>query len=161
MFRTMRRFKQQLPDAETEQILAEGKTGVLGVIGDDGYPYTVPMNYLYKDGKIVFHGAKQGHKYDAMKNCDKVSFTVIAVDEVIPELVTNRYKSVIAFGRVKAVEDMDEALELARSLGLKFSPADAVEADIKNTFRNMVVYVMTVEYKTGKEGLEFTKERAK
>ena len=91
MFRTMRRFKQQLPDAETEQILEEGKTGVLGVIGDDGYPYTVPMNYLYKDGKIVFHGAKQGHKYDAMKNCDKVSFTVIAVDEVIPELVTNRY----------------------------------------------------------------------
>ena len=86
---------------------------------------------------------------------------MIAVDEVIPELVTNRYKSVIAFGRVKAVEDMDEALELARSLGLKFSPADAVEADIKNTFRNMVVYVMTVEYKTGKEGLEFTKERAK
>ena len=60
MFRTMRRFKQQLPDAETEQILEEGKTGVLGVIGDDGYPYTVPMNYLYKDGKIVFHGAKQG-----------------------------------------------------------------------------------------------------
>lgn len=72
MFRKMRRYRQQLSQEETISILKSGKTAVLGVLGDDGYPYTVPINYVYADGKIYFHGAKSGHKIDAIKRCGRV-----------------------------------------------------------------------------------------
>lgn len=67
MFRNMRRSRQQLDHAETVKILQSGTTGVLGLTGDGGYPYAVPINYVYEDGKIYFHGAKSGHKYDSIK----------------------------------------------------------------------------------------------
>ncbi len=82
-FRKMRRFKQELNEKETLEILTNGKTGILGVIGDYGYPYTVPVNYVYENGKIYFHCAKAGHKLDAIRQCDKISLCVIEKDDVI------------------------------------------------------------------------------
>lgn len=76
MFRPMRRFRQQLSDSECEQILKEEPRGVLSVHGEDGYPYGMPVNFLYEDGKLYFHGAKQGHKIDALKKDNRVSFCV-------------------------------------------------------------------------------------
>ncbi len=70
MFRTMRRFKQQISDTECVEILKAEKRGALSLIGDDGYPYGIPLSHFYdeRDGKIYFHGAKEGHKIDAIKN---------------------------------------------------------------------------------------------
>ena len=78
MFRPMRRFKQQISDAECKEILKNEKRGVLSLLGDDGYPYGLPISHLYseEDNKIYFHGAKEGHKIDAIKNYDKASFCV-------------------------------------------------------------------------------------
>lgn len=78
MFRKMRRFKQELSKEECMEILKNEPRGVLSVLGDDGYPYGMPVTHWYneKNGKIYFHGAKSGHKIDAIKNCDKVSFCV-------------------------------------------------------------------------------------
>ena len=75
MFRKMRRWKQQLSDANTKQILKITKRGVLSVLGDDGYPYGIPINYYYdeNDNAIYFHSAKEGHKLDAIKQNNKVS----------------------------------------------------------------------------------------
>ncbi|MCC8151622.1 MAG: pyridoxamine 5'-phosphate oxidase family protein [Lachnospiraceae bacterium] len=77
MFRDMRRCKQLISDNECREILRSEKRGVLSVIGDDGYPYGVPINFYYDEDEniLYFHGAKQGHKIDAIKNCGKVSFT--------------------------------------------------------------------------------------
>ena len=68
MFRPMRRFKQQLSKEECEEILNNCKSGVLAVIGDSGYPYAVPLSYVYFNDKIYFHCAKEGHKVDAIAN---------------------------------------------------------------------------------------------
>ena len=77
MFRAMRRFKQQISEEECIRILKEQPRGVLSMLGDDGYPYGIPMNHLYmEDGHLYFHGAKEGHKIDAIAKCDKVSFCV-------------------------------------------------------------------------------------
>ena len=78
MFRKMRRFKQELSERECIEILKKEPRGVLSMIGDDGYPYGIPMSHWYNedDGKLYFHGAKEGHKIDAIQNCDKVSFCV-------------------------------------------------------------------------------------
>lgn len=78
MFRPMRRWKQQLSDEDCIAILKNEPRGILSVLGDDGYPYGIPMNHWYceADGKLYFHGAKTGHKIDAISQCDKVSYCV-------------------------------------------------------------------------------------
>ena len=160
MFRKMRRFRQQLSDEETIKILENGKTGILSVNGDDGYPYTVPLNYLYKDGKIIIHGAKAGHKYDAMKNSDKVCFCVIDQDEVVPEKVTNYFRSVVVFGRVKIIEDETLRREAALAIGRKFGPEEAVQEDMKRSYNNVVMYEINIEHMTGKEAIELVAMKA-
>ena len=80
MFRPMRRIRQQLSQAECDAILQKCSSGVLAVAGDDGYPYTVPMSYLYQDGRLYFHCAKSGHKLDAVRREPKVSFCVVGQD---------------------------------------------------------------------------------
>ncbi|MBP3901898.1 MAG: pyridoxamine 5'-phosphate oxidase family protein, partial [Blautia sp.] len=78
MFREMMRIKQQLSQEECIEILKKEPRGVLSVLGDDGYPYGMPINQYYceEDGKIYFHSGKKGHKVDAIKRCDKASFCV-------------------------------------------------------------------------------------
>ena len=76
-FRPMRRFRQELPEEESIEILKTAPRGFLSVIGDGGYPYAVPINFVYEDGRIYFHCAKEGHKLDAVRACDKACFTVI------------------------------------------------------------------------------------
>ena len=111
MFREMKRKERQLSAELTEKILNKCTNGVLSVIGDEGYPYGVPVSYAYSDGKIFFHCAKEGHKVDAIKNNPKVSFTVIAQDDVIPEKYGTDFASVIAFGKASFVEDPEEMLK--------------------------------------------------
>ena len=84
-FRPMRRFKQQLPEEECAAILETAYRGFLFVIGDGGYPYAVPINYVYADGMLYFHCAAEGHKLDALRASDKACFTVIDTPEKEPD----------------------------------------------------------------------------
>ena len=112
MFREMRRRRQQLSPEECKRILAEGTSGVLAVRGDEGYPYAVPLSYVYEEGRLFFHGAAAGHRRDAVLRDPKASFCVIGGDRVVPEEYTTYFRSVIAFGQVPVLEDDDiDALE--------------------------------------------------
>lgn len=162
MFREMRRKNQLLPDAESEAILRDCSDGVLAVNGDEGYPYAVPLNYVWDDGKIYFHCAKVGHKLDAIRSSDKVSFTVIASDEVDAESLSTRYRSVIVFGRAKILEDSEEIRRAALLLGLKYNPDRAkVEREIEAEMAALCCVEITPEHITGKEALSFLQERKK
>ena len=79
MFRKMRRFKQQISDEECIEVLKNAPRGVLSMIGDEGYPYGIPIDHWYceEDGRLYFHGAKEGHKIDSLMKNDKVSFVVM------------------------------------------------------------------------------------
>lgn len=100
MFREMRRKRQLLSEKESIDVLARGTAGVLALLGDDDYPYAVPISYVYNDSKLYFHGAKTGHKIDAIKECSKASFCVIDQDNIVPEEYTTYFRSVIAFGKI-------------------------------------------------------------
>ena len=69
MFREMRRKKQQLSERDSKDVLLRRTFGVLAVTGDEGYPYAVPLSYVFdeKANKIYFHCAKSGHKLDALR----------------------------------------------------------------------------------------------
>lgn len=162
MFRDMRRKKQLLPADVTGQILQTGLVGVLGVSGDDDYPYTVPVNYAYEDGKIYFHSAKTGHKLDGIQRNSKVSFCVIDRDDVVAEEFTSYFRSAIAFGRAGVVTDdamKRHALEL---LARKYSPGLEAEgaAVIRDEWKNVSIVEIVIEHVTGKEAIELVKKKS-
>ncbi len=151
MFRKMRRFKQEIPQQECIDILKEQPRGVLSVYGEDGYPYAFPMNYLYMDGKLYFHCAKEGHKLDAIDVNNKVSFCVM--DEGFRKRGdwALNIRSIVIFGRVKRIDDVDEALKIARQLGLKYYPtAESVEEEIHKAIARVKILELSIDHMTGK-----------
>ncbi|MBQ7453862.1 MAG: pyridoxamine 5'-phosphate oxidase family protein [Selenomonadaceae bacterium] len=162
MFRPMRRVKCVISNETAEKILREGEFGVLALSGDEGYPYAVPINYAFDDGKIYFHSAKTGHKLDAIRNNDKASFCVVARHDVIAEEFTTYFVSAIAFGRIKLVEDNDDP-EKFRGLELladKYSSTASSERRAKELSRlsAVTVPVMTIEHLTGKAARELVRD---
>ena len=150
-FRPMRRTRQELSPAETEDILHRGTDGVLAVLGDEGYPYAVPLNYVYKDGKIYFHCAKEGHKFDALMRQSKVSFCVVDKNDVVPDEFATYYKSVIAFGRARLLEG-DEAARAVYDLGHKYNPVpEKVNAEVNKDLSRVACFEITIDHLTGKQ----------
>lgn len=159
MFREMRRKNQLLSLEETISILEQETSGTLAVLGDDGYPYAVPLSYVYEDSKIYFHCAKTGHKMEAIINNDKVSFCIIAQDQIIPEEYTTYYRSVIVFGKARLLEN-EEKRHAAELLAKKYSPEDEAgrAKEIEESFNRVVMVEITIEHMTGKAALELVKE---
>lgn len=156
MFREMRRIKQLLSNEETIEILNACTSGVLGVVGDDDYPYTVPVSYTYNDGKLFIHSAKQGHKIDGINKNDKVTFCVIDRDDVIQKTFTTHFRSVSIFGRARILTDDAERLHALRSLVKKYSP-DFIgegEEEIKKTWDRVCLIEIKIEHMTGKAAIE-------
>ena len=97
-------------------------SGVLAVHGDGGYPYAVPLSYAYDDGRLFFHCAAAGHKLDAIARSDKVSFCVIAADEVVPSTFTTHFRSAVVFGRARVLTDDAQRRHALECLAKKYSP---------------------------------------
>ena len=134
---------------------------MLAVSGDDGYPYAVPLSYIYDDGKIFFHCAATGHKLDAIKRCDKVSFCVIDQDEIVPEKYTTYFRSVIAFGRIRVLDDMEQKRSAIDVLAQRYRSGhdDERKAEIDGSLSRMCMLEMTVEHMTGKEAIEIVRRK--
>ena len=161
MFPEMRRKVQQLPQAEEEEILRAGSSGVLALAGEEGYPYALPISYVYHGGRLYFHCAPAGHKLNAIARCPKASFCVIAQDDVVPALYTTRYRSVIAFGTIRQLEDEQAMITALDVLGRKYAPDLDPSAEIAGSLHRVCVLEMTIDHLTGKEGIELTRLREK
>lgn len=162
MFREMKRKKQYLSNQESIDILNNGTAGVLALLGDDGYPYAVPISYVYDNSKIYFHGAKTGHKTDAIKKCSKASFCVIDQDNIIPEEYTTYFRSIIAFGKVRILEDEKEIRAAIGKLAAKYHPKDSVKnrnQAIEREWKPLCMIEFSIEHITGKEAIELIKKR--
>ena len=154
MFRQMRRNRQQLSRERCEEILSRATSGVLAVLGDEGYPYAVPLSYVYSEGKFYFHCARQGHKLDAIRREPKASFCVIDEDRVVAQEYTTHFRSVIAFGQVR---------ELIEKLALRYAPQDSEDnrqRAIEQDWKPLCMLEMTVEHLSGKEAIELIREEA-
>jgi nitroimidazol reductase NimA-like FMN-containing flavoprotein (pyridoxamine 5'-phosphate oxidase superfamily) len=121
------------------------------VHGDDGYPYTVPLDFVYEDGCMYFHGAKSGHKLDAIRRDDKVSFCVLSEGVKEENDWWYHFNSVVVFGRIRRVTDKDAMVTALRKLGAKYFPSDYdTEGDIARSFARVAVLELSVEHMTGK-----------
>ncbi|HIZ84165.1 MAG TPA: pyridoxamine 5'-phosphate oxidase family protein [Firmicutes bacterium] len=157
MFREMRRKKQALPQDTCAAILREGSAGVLALEGAEGYPYAVPLSYVYAEGKIYFHSAKSGHKIDALRRNPRASFCVVARDQVMPEAYTTCFTSVIAFGTLRILEAEAEKLAAVERLAEKYFPGGSAEhrqAAIRRGWQALLMLEMTIDHLSGKQAKE-------
>ncbi len=154
MFRPLRRTKRAISDEAAKELLLKEKRGVLAVNGDDGYPFAVPVNYRYdpEENKIYIHGARSGHKVDALKKCDKVCFTVYGNEHFVEDDWAPYMQSVVVFGRCRLVNDAPFTEEMVRRLALKYYPsAEEVEEEIARDIQTVQLYEITVEHLCGKQ----------
>ena len=153
MFREMLRKKQELPEAECIAILKTQLRGVLSVLGDDGYPYGMPINQYYneQDGKLYFHGGKRGHKIDAMRRHDKASFCVYDEGFRREDEWALDIKSVIVFGRIEFIEDQQTVYQISKELSRKFTDDDEyIQREIERSGPGTLMFALVPEHITGK-----------
>lgn len=159
MFRSLRRHKQLLSEPTNQRVLLDGSHGVLACLGDDDYPYAVPLSYVFLDNVIYFHSAKVGHKVDAITNHPKVSFTVIDQDEIVGNEFTSYFRSVIAFGKARICEEPEREMAL-RALMEKYSATASPEAKEKELIASYpIIVAIEIEHLTGKEAIELVQQK--
>lgn len=153
MFRNITRIKQQLSPEACIRLLQQQPRGVLSLIGDDGYPYGLPIDHWYnpEDGQIYFHSGRQGHKVDAIRRCDKASFCIYDEGYRADGDWALNIQSVIVFGRIRIVEDHAKAIELTRRLSYKYtSDAAYIQEEIGKYGHEVLVFTLIPEHITGK-----------
>ena len=153
MFRELMRKNRKISTEECIDILKTTKRGVLSVNGDDGYPYGMPMNHWYdeEDGKIYFHCGKSGHRLDALKKSDKVSFCTHNVGYRNDGEWALNFKSVIVFGRMEIVDDMGKIADITTKLSHKFTLDDEyIKTEIEQSARNTLLLILIPEHICGK-----------
>ena len=153
MFRQMRRFRQQVSEETCRKVLREQPRGVLSVLGDDGYPYGMPLDHWFSEAenKLYFHCAKEGHKLDAIKACEKVSYCVM--DEGFRkegEWALN-INSVIVFGRMSIVTDDEKKREICTNICRKFTDDEEyLQKELESAFPRVCCLELEIEHMTGK-----------
>ena len=153
MFRTMRRFKQQISKEECIRILQEEKRGILSMHGEDGYPYGIPMNHWYnpEDGKLYFHGAKTGHKIDAITKDNRVGYCVHDAGYRKEGEWALNISSVVVFGRISLVTDEEKAKEIGTHLCRKFTDDEVyIQKELQNALPRAQCLELTIDHMTGK-----------
>lgn len=154
MFRPIRRKAREISTEAAKQLLKQERRGVLAVNGDDGYPYALPINYLYdeEENKIYFHGALAGHKYDSIKACDKVCFTVYGNEHIEDVEWAPYMQSTILYGRCHMITDQEQAVKLVKKLAMKYFPDEqTADVEIAQSAKGMQMYEIEIEYLTGKQ----------
>ena len=150
-FRPLRRFKQAVSEEECLSLLQSAPRGILSVMGENGYPYGVPMNFVYREGKIYFHCAREGHKIDAIKRCDKASFCVYDRGFRRAGEWALNIRSVIVFGRIEFIEDRDTVCRIAAALSRKFTDdEDYIRREIDRSGPGTLMFALVPEHVAGK-----------
>ena len=153
MFRELLRKKQKLSEEECIRVLQSEKRGVLSVIGENGYPYGMPMNHWYDeaDGKLYFHCGNVGHRLDALKKDGRVSFCTYDKGFCEPDQWALKIKSVIVFGKMEIVDDPHRIVDITAKLSHKFTQDEAyIQEEIQHHASRTRLLVLTPEHICGK-----------
>ena len=154
MFREIRKKKNAISVEAAKELLRDSRRGVLAVNGDDGYPYAIPVNYLFDEAgeKIIFHGAKAGHKVDALRKCDKVCFTVYGGETIREEAWAPYLRSVVVFGRCRLLEQSPETMALLKRFAMKYYPEEQLaDEEIRQNGAAAQLFEIEIHHLSGKE----------
>ena len=152
-FRELTRAHKAIPMDECKEILTTEKRGVLSVIGDNGYPYGMPLNHFYndEDGRLYFHSGKEGHRTDSIRKDDKASFCVYDSGYKEEGDWALNIRSVIVFGRIVEITDTEEIYRIARLLSYKFThDEDYINREIERSGPRTMMFALVPEHISGK-----------
>lgn len=153
MFREMKRINQKLSEDECKALLKTELRGVLGIIGDEGYPYTLPINHYYdeEENALYFHSGKIGHKMDAIKKNRKASFCIYDSGYKKEGEWALNIKSVILFGKISFIEDQAVIIDKIKKLSYKFTDDDTyIEKEFASALSKTACLKFTIEHMSGK-----------
>ncbi len=133
---------------QLEEIITSCKVCHLSMVDENNMPYVLPFNFGYANGEIYLHSAQQGKKIDILKNNPNVcvafsgDYELKYRDEDVACSYSWRYRSVLAFGKVEFITDMDEkrtALDviMANYAERKFKYNDPAVKDV-NTYKVVI-----------------------
>lgn len=154
MFRKVRKVKNEISIEDAKVLLKNNKRAALSVNGDDGYPYTVPVNFYYdeEENKIYFHSSKKGHKIDSIKNNDKVCFTTWNDGYLEEGNWAYHVSSCVVFGRAKLIENPKITEEKLRPFALRYYPtAKEAEEAIQMGIHAVQMVEIEIEHISGKK----------
>ncbi|MDO4482108.1 MAG: pyridoxamine 5'-phosphate oxidase family protein [Bacillota bacterium] len=154
MFRSIRKKKNEISTDEVKELLRCSRRGILAVNGEDGYPYAIPINYLYDEdtNKIIFHGAKAGYKVDCLKACNKVCFTVCGNERIQEESWAPFLKSAVVFGRCRLVENQEDTIKMVKKFAMKYYPDEKMaDEEVASSGRAVQMFEIEIEHLSGKE----------
>ena len=155
MFKPIRKKINEIDRAATEALLTSNRRGVLAMNGDNGYPYAIPINYFYDNEtqRIYFHGAKAGHKVEALKTSDKVCFTVYGDERIDESEPWAPYvQSAVVFGRCRLLEVGPESIARLKEFAMKYYPSEQlVDENIAHAGRAVQMFEITIEHMSGKQ----------
>ena len=154
MFRPIRKKKNDIGAEAAEQLLLNCRRGVLAMYGMEGYPYAVPINFVYDEAaqKIYFHGARAGHKVEALRACNKVCFTVYGSETVREESWAPFVQSTVVFGRCRPMENGPEAMARLKQFAMKYYPEEQLaDEEIARAGKAAQMFEIEIEHLSGKE----------
>lgn len=154
MFRKVRKIKNEITIEDAKKLLKNNKRAALAVNGDNGYPYTIPINFYYDEdeNRIYFHSAKKGHKIDSIKNSDKICLTTWNEGYKDDGDWAYHVSSCVVFGRARLIDDRNTTEEKVRKFALKYYPsAEEVEKEIKIGINGVQLVEIEIEHISGKK----------
>jgi len=154
MFRELTRKNKQIAIEECVTLLKKETRGVLSVLGDNGYPYGMPMNHFYNedDGNIYFHcGCQSSHRLDSLKRCNKVSFCLYNKGYRSDGDWAYNVKSVIVFGKIEIINDEAVIADIGVKLSRKFTDNERyIKSEIENYGHETLILKLIPENICGK-----------
>ena len=154
MFRAIRKKKNEISAEAAEQLLLQCRRGVLAVNGVEGYPYAIPINFYFdrENKKVYFHGAKTGHKIEALRACNKVCFTVYGNETIKGETWAPYMQSAVVFGRCRLMENNTEAMARLKQFAMKYYPEEQLaDEEIARAGKAAQLFEIEIEHLSGKE----------
>ena len=148
-----------------EEVLARAEWGTLGLVSPAGTPVLVPLNFVYHQGRLFFHGAQEGEKAGLIRAAPEASFLVVEAYAQIPSYAfspvnacpaTQYFKSVLVKGPVAPVEDPERKAEALDALMRRLQPEggyEPIRADsptYQAALRGVAVYALACREMTGK-----------
>jgi len=150
---------------ELEGVLARADWGTLGLVSAQGTPVLVPLNFVFHEGRIIFHGAKAGEKFGLIQESPQASFLVVEAYAQVPSYAfdpvnacpaTQYFKSVLVKGRVEEVRDPVQKAGALEAMMKKlqpeggYEPIQAESPTYQASLRGVAVFALTCEEVTGK-----------
>lgn len=153
MFKKMRRSEFEVDKKKSLEILTNGVYGVIGTIGENGYPSVTPFCHVVEDETIFIHCSnKTGSFLSSIKNNDQVAFTLVSKYRLNPADFVIDYTSVMVHGKAKIVSNNSEKIRILKLFLNKYSKSfmekgiEHIHEDLSNT----AIVGIKIEHITGK-----------